>query len=252
MKVLKYIIGGLFLLVSVIINAANYNDIANEAAELYNKQEYVQAAEQYKSILQQGMESDKLYYNLGNCYFRQINYPAAILNYERALRLNPNNEDAKLNLAIANTRIVDKIEAIPTFFLVSWWNNFTSLLSVNDWAILSIVLFVLSCALFILYFISSNYSIRKQAFWSSMILVIFTVLSIACAIYQKHEMNKSEAIIFAPSVKIKSAPDFNSSDKFVLHEGTKVLILDHVNGYSKIKIGDGNVGWVDDEEIEKI
>ena len=84
------------------------------------------------------------------------------------------------------------------------------------------------------------------AFVFAAICLFFTI-----KIYYK-ENAKREAIIFAPSVYIKSSPDNNATDLFILHEGTKIILMDHLNDWYEVKIQNGNVGWIQKNTFEVI
>ena len=110
-----------------------------QANEAYGQEDYITAIELYEQTLrEQGVSSD-LYYNLGNAYYKHNEFAKAILNYERALLLNPGNEDARFNLEMANTHIVDKIDPVGKFFLSVWIDSLRNFLSSNTWAVIGIV-----------------------------------------------------------------------------------------------------------------
>ena len=107
-----------------------------QANEAYGQEDYIKAIELYEQTLrEQGVSSD-LYYNLGNAYYKHNEFAKAILNYERALLLNPGNEDARFNLEMANTHIVDKIDLVGKFFLSVWIDSLRNFLSSNTWAVM--------------------------------------------------------------------------------------------------------------------
>lgn len=240
----------------LIINAANAQNIeeyAEKANQAYSKKEYAMAIELYSSIISKGYESDLLYYNLGNAYYRTNNIPEAILNYEKALKINPRFKDAAFNLNIANSKIIDKVESLPTMFFIRWWNNILNLFSLNTFAILSLVILFLSALFAIVYVKSNRLSISKLSFFSSLFFFIIFVLTISLAIQSySHRKKDNSAIIFAPSINIKSSPDTGSKDIFVLHEGTKVQILDKIDTWYEIRVANGDKGWIPSENLKMI
>lgn len=206
---------------------------------------YQQAIECYEKIISSGFESSELYYNLGSAYFRQEDYPSAILNFEKAKKLDPGDEDINHNLKVANTKTVDKIEELPEFFMVRWWKILRNFFSFNTWAIMGIVFLVIALSLFGFYLFSTFLKRRKFSFWTSIVLICLMILSFSCAQSQySNATSTKEAIIFTPSVTAKSSPDINSTDLFVIHEGTKVRVTDNIGDWSEIKIANGSVGWV--------
>jgi tetratricopeptide (TPR) repeat protein len=219
----------------------------------YTKGKFNQAVEYYQNSLKSGKESSYLYYNLGNTYFRLGNIPSAILNYERAKRLNPYNEDINLNLEIANRKIIDKIEVVPQLFFVHWWNTLSVLLPVDFWAVLSIIFSLFFFMFLFFYLIAQGYFGRRRAF---RLFTLSLILGLICYHFadKQHDRftNSKEAIIFSPTVNVKSSPDEKGTDKFVIHEGTKVILLDDFNNWFKIKIANGSVGWVEKNVMDII
>jgi tetratricopeptide (TPR) repeat protein len=192
-------------------------------------------------------------FSLEDSYFKLKDIPSAILYYEKALKINPSDDDTKHNLQIANSMIVDKIEPLPQFFFRAWWNTFYTLLSANAWAYISVFILLLTLLAAYFYFTSFNSTIRKIAFFVGILLVLLTITSFGLAsqkYYYTRQIN--EAIVFIPTITIKSSPALSSVDLFVLHEGTKLRILDQTNGWAKIKIANGSIGWIPQEVIKGI
>ncbi len=227
--------------------------LLQEANKDYNEGSYSEAAELYQKVIDNGYESAEVYYNLGNVFFKQNNYAAAILYYEMAKKLDPNDEDIAFNLKIANSRIVDKIEPVPELFYVKWWKTLVNTLSVDQWGTLSIVFFVLLLIMLTAFLLSQVIWLKKSAFWLGLLFLFGTVFTFTLA-NQKYKSfkNDHEAIVFTPTVTIKSSPSENSKDLFVIHEGTKVKITEHIEDWYEIKIANGSVGWIKADDIRKI
>lgn len=211
----------------------------------YNESRYDTALVIYEKILNEGYVSVPLLYNIGNTYFKLRNYPMAILHYEKALKIDPTNEDTRHNLAIANALITDKIEPMPVFFLTKWWRNTGNLMSANGWTKTSLELLGLFLVLVFLYITARTKGVRKTTFFSSIIVLILLVCSSIFS-YQKHKYlnERNEAIVMTPTITVKSSPSASGVDLFVLHEGSKVEIIDNADKWDKIKIADGSVGWM--------
>jgi tetratricopeptide (TPR) repeat protein len=233
---------------------------ANEALEtfkkanmLYQNGYYSKAAVNYEKIINNGFENTELYYNLGNTYFRMNKIPNSIINYERALRLSPDDDDVIVNLNVANLRIVDKIEPVPKFFLVQWYDGIRNLFTSANWAVILIVfLWFVFISLAVFVFLESPF-IKKFIFGTLIISVFISVMSLIFAVQQSSiENSRNSAIVFGPTVYVKSSPDEDGKDLFILHEGTKVNIVDAVGKWRKIKLANGNVGWVPGESVELI
>ena len=253
MKRLKYIISIVFLVMFTGIRAQSPDSLMNIGNNAYNQGLYDSAINVYNKILAEKTESAELYYNLGNAWFKKGEIPHAILYYEKAKRLAPNDNDINYNLNIANSMIVDKIEKVPRLFFEKWWDYFYNLLGTDNWAVIFLVSWALLVLLAALFFLSSSRKTRKFAFFFGIIILLTTSVSYGLASQKyKHAVNQKEAIIFTPTITVKSSPTKTSVDLFVIHEGTKVKILDSVDNWVKIKIPNGSIGWVPENSIERI
>ena len=221
-----------------------------QANAAYNMGNYDSAKIIYEKILATDMESVPLYYNLGNVYYKMHEYPMAIYYYEKALKLDPSNEEVQTNLAIANHAIVDKIEPVPQSFIVRGWRNARASLSGNQWAWCSIVFFALLLVSLFLFLRSRKVGLRKLGFFAGLVFLLAFGLSVVFAAQLKVASEKQDqAILMSPTVTVKSSPSETSVDLFVLHEGTKVSILETADGWCKIKIANGSVGWLTEDSM---
>ena len=228
----------------------NANDWIEQANAAYNMGNYDSAKIVYEKILSTDMESVPLYFNLGNTYYKMHEYPMAIYYYEKALKLDPSNEEVRTNLAIANHAIVDKIEPVPQSFIVKFWRNTRALLSGDQWAWCSIAFFALLLVSAFLFLRSRKIGVRKLGFFAGIVFLLVFGLSVVFAAQQKYAYeNQDQAIIMAPTVTVKSSPNAASVDLFVLHEGTKVTVLESSDGWNKVRIANGSVGWL---EVDKM
>lgn len=219
----------------------------------YNAEQYPDAIEKYRAVIDQGYVSPELFYNLGNSYFKLGRIPEAILYYEKALKLEPGNEDIRYNLQLANSRITDKIEPVPELFLRTWWKQLRDRLPVDSWAWASIAGFLLVLFFTGIVVLSRSSRLKRFSFWTGVVILLFSILATTLASQSLKEItNQEEAIIFTPTVTVKSSPNKGSVDLFVIHEGTKVHITDKVEGWSEIRIADGNKGWVTDDTYRSI
>ncbi len=224
-----------------------------QANQTYRSGDFKKAAQLYEQIQKNGYESPALYYDLGNAYFKINNLPAAILNYERARRLAPNDEDIRYNLRLANLRIVDKIDPIPQFFLIEWWRAILNWFSASSWATTGLICFWAAALMAGLLSVSRSIIVQRMALFIVLVVLLLGSFSMLSA-YQraKAEQNDQSGIVFAPSVSVKSAPDAQSTDLFVLHEGVKVDFLDSVGEWRKIRLADGKIGWLPQESVQTI
>jgi hypothetical protein len=175
------------------------------------------------------------------------------LNFERAFVLNPTDEDIQYNIKIVQSRLQDKIEAVPVIFYKRWYTNFTELFTLQIWTIISILSFAISLFLILAYLLTGVMKWKKTAFYSAIIVTMIFVLSIfAC---QRHyNMRKSDnyAIVFTPTVTTKSSPDEDSKNLFIIHEGTKLEITDVLGEWYEIKLANGSVAWLRMSDVEII
>ncbi|MGN0033694.1 MAG: tetratricopeptide repeat protein [Candidatus Limimorpha sp.] len=245
MKTKKYIFI-IAMLTCMVAEAQNIQEQSfSHANDYYNESRYDTALIIYKSIVDDGYVSAPLFYNIGNTYFKLRNYPMAILNYEKALKLDPTNEEIKENLSIANALITDKIEPLPVFFMTKVWNNISDKLTADRWAITSLILLALTMLSIFLYLTTRKTGIKKATFFTNIVFAILFVCAIVFS-YQKYTYinTHDEAIIITPTITVKSSPSSSGVDLFVLHEGTKVSIMDSERDWDKIKIADGSIGWI--------
>ncbi len=243
----------LILILLVKWSAGNPHELFSEANAAYERSEYGYAIELYTQIIDQGLVSSDLYYNLGNAYFKNNMMGHAILFYERALRINPLNEDLNHNLAVAKAKIVDKPDQIPKLFYERWWITARSLFTMDGWAITSIILLILFFAISSLYLFSRTIGVKKSAFYSLLLIFGLLLLSVVFAKQQYNNFSSDrDAIIMETRVTAKSSPSVESSDLFLLHEGTKVRIRSQLGGFYEISLPNGNVGWIKQETLEII
>ena len=242
-----------FLFLAACVSATDVNLIITRANKAYTDGLYTNALELYKQVLKEGYESPGLYYNIGNVYYKLNDFTSAILYYEKAKKLSPGNEDIAYNLKVADSKIADKIEPIPEMFYRRWYFSLARNFSTDTWAKTGIISFVLTLFFAALYFISRIITIRKLGFWLAISLFCISSLCFLFA-YQDYLLvkNHDEAIIFTPTVTIKSSPDEKSIDLFVLHEGTKVELLDQIGNWFEIRIANGSIGWLPSSSIERI
>lgn len=216
-----------------------------KANAYYNDSQYDSALIVYNRIMKEGYVSTPLLYNTGNTYFKMRNFPMAILYYEKALKLDPRNEDVRKNLEIANALITDKIEPLPEFFMTKWLRSVGNILTADGWAVSSIIVFAILLLAVFLYLTARTKGLKKSMFFISLIALLLCVACVSFAAKKSSYIKSdNEAIIMKPTITVKSSPSSSGVDLFVLHEGTKVEITEIDGDWSKIKIADGNVGWI--------
>jgi len=251
LRLRKYIV--LFFVFILFTVSVLGNEIFQKANDLYNQKNYAEAIVLYEDLASQGYKDATVYYNLGNAYFKNDQLARAILNYERALRLDPANEDIKHNIAFANQRTMDNIEVQPEPFLKLWFQVVRDLFSVKLWSVLSISFVVIGCACVVLMIILSFPRWRMVLFVAACVAFIFAVFSLVFANLQKNSINRAdEAIIMDKTVTVKSTPDVSGTNLFTVHEGIKVQITDKAGNWIEIRFSDGNKGWINKNAVEVI
>lgn len=244
--ILLYMILGLFL-------SGMASESFESANSAYNEGDYDLAINQYEALIDANQFDDALYYNLANAHFRNEEFASAILYYEKALKLNPSHENAAFNLQIANQQIIDQIEALPSFWLADFWNGLVTSMHSNTWANVMQILLLLALFSIISFVFMSNIALKKLGLALAALSVVLSIgfYLIGNQRYQM-DLNPQHAIVFSANVYVKHAPSDASADAFILHSGTKVAILDAVNGWTNIRLADGKTGWLLDTDIENI
>lgn len=223
------------------------------ADSAYTSGDYTTAIALYEQILQTG-ESSVLYYNLGNAYFKTDDMARAILNYERALLLNPSDKDIHFNLDLARSKTVDRVTGNTELFFVRWFRSFAGMLSLDAWAYTAVALFILAICSILAFIFCKKGKIKKIFFIFAAILLILTFGTNMIGHSQKKRLTVHNcAIVMSPSVVVRSTPSVTGTDLFVLHEGRKVTITDDsMAAWKEIELEDGNVGWIEAESLERI
>lgn len=227
--------------------------IWKSAEDAYTVGDFDGAIRDYESLEKAGAVSSSLFYNLGNAFYRKGSVGKAILYYERALKLSPADKDIRNNLEMARLQTLDKIDSVPQFILVEWVKNLRNKLSSNAWAIVSLVLLALSVALLLLCKFGRSTSSRRLYFVIAMIFLLFTIFSFLFSLSLARQATGNDTAVVVENIgSVKSSPAAGGNSIFVLHEGTKVKILESVEQWSKIEIQDGRQGWIKTSDIEVI
>lgn len=241
------------LLSGVMSYAADVKSMEEEAAKMYQEGEYQKAIDLYNEVLGEDMESASVYYNLGNCYYKMGEIARSILNYERALLLQPGDNDVKYNLRMARQATVDNIKVLPELFLVRWYNAFVTALTADQWAYVSVGLFVLFLIMAALFFHATSISLKKSWFTVGVISLLVSVMTIFFAMKQYNRVtNRDNGIVMTPSVVVRGAPDNSGTELFVIHEGLKVQVIGTLGDWYNVRLADGNEGWIAKADLEKI
>lgn len=242
---------GIFL--TILMPVAAQHEQLKQANDLYAKGKYTEAAHVYEQIISEKGVAPQLYYNLGNAYYKMNETGKSILNFERALRLDPGFDDARFNLEVAQQKVVDNIVQTPTFFVGRWIQLLMKLFSSNQWMFISFVLFLSGLGLAILFVFGKSMVLRKGAFYVGIAILIASMVALTFSGARKNQLvDHREAIVMIGVVTVKSSPDKSGTDLFQLHEGTKVSIKSTLGDWVEIELENGNVGWMEVTNVEKI
>lgn len=218
----------------------------------YESGNYDKAIGLYEKQLQTS-ESGALYYNLGNAYYKKGSLAPAILNYERAILREPDNDDIKANLEIARSKTLDDIKPKEKIFFAQWYDDFVNLNSSDSWAVMSVVLFLLTLTFAAIYLYVKIPAARRIGFFGGIGLFICTICCMCFASSQKTKLTAHNyVIIFNPSVEVKTAPEAKAGKLCNLHEGTKVKLKQTRKQWIEIDIENGNTGWIQEGDARKI
>ena len=226
----------------------------NAANQAYVEGRWADAVADYEPISGMGLESAALYCNTGDAWFKDGNIPMAILFYERALKLDPSYSDARYNLELLNSTIQDRIDIVPEFILKVWAKDICYIMDSDAWAVWFLVFVALTLGLVLLFLLAPTAAGRRTGFFTGIVTLLLAVSSLSFSIWQRNDyMDADSAIVMRPVTSVKSSPSAEASkDLFILHEGTKVRILDTVGKWNNISLADGRQGWLPSDDLAVI
>lgn len=231
----------------------NPDSLFSEANTLFQHEKYEEAIQEYLNIIDAGYESAEIYFNTGNAYFRSNKLGKARLFYERALLLDPSDEDIQANLEYTESLLTDRFEEVPELFIKRWYRSLTDSLNSNGWLILSLVFFGIFLIAASAYIFLASLRIKKLGFYGGIVFFALTLLSFIFSSRQyNYQKDPETAIVMEGSLVVKSAPRESGKDLFILHEGTKVWLENYLDEWVEVRITDGRQGWVRISAIEEI
>lgn len=247
------IIFSVLLYAGISAGAQELSQLKVEADSAYAREEYEEAQQKYQ-LVADSIQDASVYYNLGCCYYRMDDMARAVLWFERAYLMNPGDRDIRFNLDMARSKTIDRITPRHEMFFVSWYRWLTNIMSLQQWAVTCIILFLLALVSLSVFFFSRSYSMRKLGFYLTFVFLLLTVLGNVCAFQQRSYLrNRNAAIIISSAVTVKSTPSDSGNDLFVLHEGTKVSISDNeMKEWCEVEVADGKTGWIQKKDLEVI
>lgn len=226
------------------------SDLEVKAENAYANKKYKEAITIYEDILKSGLSSYKLYYNLGNAYYKNNELGRAIYHYELAHKIKPNNQDINTNLRIANEKTIDDIDSKENFFISAIKSGLVNILTTTGWAWLSIISLSSSFILFLLFYISQTPIIKRIGFFLSVIVFFIFISSMSLGYSAvNYKQQTTFAIILSKESKVFEEPNPVNDSKFILHEGSKVKVLESNAEWTNIKLENGNEGWLKTKDV---
>ena len=234
-------------------NAQTTKELWDNAHSFYSQSKYSEALQGYLKIEESGYASEYLFYNIGNCYFKTKEIGKSILYYERALKLNPSDKDLINNLSLAKEFALDKIEEVPDFILKTWVENINYSLSSDTWSYVALILFAATALLLLSFRFGPSSRLRKISFFVAMLSLLLGAGSSYFSMTQKYRYKlKNTAIVMKTVSTVRSSPDNSGKSLFILHEGTKVEMLEELGQWKRVVLADGRQGWIISIDIEVI
>lgn len=243
---------GVFFLSGHSLMAQNM-ELFEKGNALYNAKDYQGALEQYRKISDNGVHSAELYFNMGNAYYKLNQIAPSILYYEKALMLDPDDKDIEVNLSYARNMTIDDIEEMPQTGISKLVNGVIGQLSYQSWTRTAIITMFLFVGFFIAYYFAYTQGRKRLLFAIGSGWLFLSVLSLLFAFQQRRIVRENDpAIVFAEETTVMAEPNLGSDEVFRLHEGTKVFILDTMSSWKKIRLADGKVGWLPEDELRAV
>lgn len=255
----------LLAIVGFSLPASATSELINRADSAYTDEDFATAASLYNEAIATEGPSAKLYYNLGNSYYRCGQSGNAILAYERALRLDPTDPDIRYNLDFVNSRITDRPGERGTFLGNLLDSAALSALS-NTWAWLAFGFFALTVAALLAYIFGRGVRLRKVGFFGGLLTLLGTLFCLFFAFRSASIASSREsAIVISPSTILSTVPrtpSDRSQEAMLLHEGTRVEILDSVASrqtgdsiatrWYEVQVDNAHRAWINAADVERI
>lgn len=230
-----------------------YQTWVDSATVSYNNQQFDKAAMFYEQVLNHGISSADLHYNLGNAYYKQGMLAKSILHFEKALKYNPSHDDAKFNLELATNAITDRISQPTEPFYQRWYKQLWQSMPVDSWAYISIAGFGVLIITILLFIFTSSITLKKILLPTSALSLLLLLSTLKLGSESKnYQMDTGMGVVFEYSLNVKSAPDDSGTDLFTIHEGLKIEIIEVLGDWSRISIADGRIGWIPSDSFQKI
>ena len=223
-----------------------------QANKYYSQSEYDKAAEIYQQLVNQGLESSELYYNLGNSEYKLGHLGKSILYYEKAKLLSPNNNSVNKNLSIARDKVQSDILEIPDFLPVRLWKGMSKTLSPTMWITVQGLLGIFLLYTIFLFYNQSDRTPRIKIIALIILALILLLISYSAGNTSHKLLHQQDHGIVYNESMMYTAPDNRSDEIELLTDGVKVKITDHIDEWLKVELMNKNVGWIEEKSIERI
>jgi len=233
-------------------NIAQSENVFDKANIEYRNENYEQAENLYLSILEEGMHSADLYFNLGNTYYKLNQLGPSIYYYEKGLQLEPRNKDILNNLHYAKQATIDVLQTQENKGVKDFYYSFLQMLSPNTWAVMSIMISFLLASSFLLYYFTKKSTLKRLWFIGGLILLVGLCVNIFFSYQSLKLSNKKYAIIWQEEVEVRDGPTTGNTLIYYLHEGTKIAIMYEEDNWARILLEDGNEGWVKKQVFKRL
>jgi|TARA_B110000116_G_C16687308_1_gene513567 tetratricopeptide (TPR) repeat protein len=240
---------GLFL--NLFMTGQSPDELFSQGNEAYNDGLYEKAIDSYEKILNQKVHSVAVYFNLGNTYYRMGSIAESIFYFEMANKLSPNEKDVINNIKYAKNMSLDSIEELPKSQFAIIIEKIMNFLSINNWTNLTLFFAWLFSSLFAVY-IWNRESIIKRIFFIASIMTFFLLSTSFIILHNKENIieENNAGIVFEKQINVQSEPNFRSDILFNLNEGTKIIVLEKLEEWLKIRIANGAEGWIENKSIK--
>ncbi|RAR71322.1 tetratricopeptide repeat protein [Flavobacterium aciduliphilum] len=242
-----------FYILFLMVQVALAQDAFKEGNQNYQNEHYQEAITNYESILASGKQAPEVYFNLGNCYYKLHKIAPSIYNYEKALVLHPNDAEIQTNLDFARKMTIDDIKIVPKVGFAKLLEDITSTYHYDGWAWIAIILAFVFLGFFAGYYYANATQI-KRVFFSGMFVVLFMIIwSLFAALYEKNRIAEDRpAIVFADVAPVRGEPKISAPESIILHEGTKVYVLEQIANWKKVQLTDESTGWIQEDAIKEL
>jgi len=227
-----------------------YNQWWEKANHLYENKSYDSAVFYYEKLTAQHPENALIYFNLGNSYYRMNEIGNAVLNYERALKIRPGFKEAQDNLELTQSRIPNRIQSSQDIFFIGWWKSLTSVRMAEVWALITLVLFLVTLAIFVLR------RWNRSPGWMRPQVTLATSLLCICALFlayvsAKRKTTHNHAVVMEQNAAMRENIK-STKAQTLIPEGTVLKIESEDANWAQVKLPNGRNGWIEKSALARI